>query len=193
MSAITIVQGHPDPEGNHLCHGMADAYASGARDGGHTVRLIDIARITFPLIRSEHDFVDVVPPDDIRDAQEAIRESEHLVFVYPLWLGTMPALMKGFLEQVFRYDFAFEPRDTGFFKKLLKGRSARIVVTMGMPVIAYRRFFGAHSLKSFERNILKFAGIKPVRESLYGMVDSADDDTRKSWLAELYQLGLDGN
>ena len=59
-------------------------------------------------------------------------------------------------------------------------------------MVAYRRFFGAHSLKSFERNILKLAGIKPVSESLYGMVDNVDDEKRKKWLSELYQLGLDG-
>jgi putative NADPH-quinone reductase len=191
MSEITIVQGHPDPEGRHLCHAMSDAYASGARDGGHSVKIIDVAKISFPLIRSEDDFVNHPPPPDIVDAQAAISESQHIVFVYPLWLGTMPALMKGFLEQVFRYGYALEDRGNGRFRKLLKGRSARIIMTMGMPVVAYRHFFGAHSLKSFERNILKFSGIKPVRESLYGMVDDASDEKRKEWLAELYKLGLE--
>ena len=143
MAQVTIIQGHPDPEGGHLCHAMADAYASGVADGGNDVRRIEVAKLEFPLIRSQHDFVDVEPPPVIRDAQQAILDA------------------------------------------------GRIVVTMGMPVFAYRRFFGAHSLKSFERNILKLSGIKPVRESLYGMVDQADDEKRKEWLAELYQLGLD--
>lgn len=191
MATVTIIQGHPDAQGKHLCHGLADAYVSGAGDGGHDVKRIEVAKLEFPLIRSEDDFVNVDPPACIVEAQQAISDSEHLVFVYPLWLGTMPALMKGFLEQVFRYGFALDTGEGGFPAKLLKGRSARIVVTMGMPVFAFRRFFGAHSLKSFERNILKISGVKPVRETLFGRVDAVSAAKRKEWLAELYQLGLE--
>jgi len=192
MATITIIQGHPDAAGGHLCHGLADAYASGAEDGGHTVHRIEVARLDFPLILSENDFVNVDPPACITDAQRMISDAEHLVFVYPLWLGTMPALMKGFLEQVFRYGFALDTEKSGFPGKLLKGRSARIVLTMGMPVVAYRRYYGAHSLKSFERNILKMSGISPVRESLFGMVDAVKPEKRKRWLSSLYELGLEG-
>ena len=114
------------------------------------------------------------------------------MLVYPLWLGTMPALLKAFLEQVFRYDFAFEKKPRGRFEKKLSGRSARIIVTMGMPALAYRWFFGAHSLKSLERNILKFSGIAPVRESLIGMIDKIDATRRDRWLARMRALGAAG-
>ena len=81
----------------------------------------------------------------------------------------MPALLKGFFEQVFRYGFAMTSgADDKMPKGLLKGKSARIVVTMGMPAIIYRWYFGAHSLKSLERNILKLSGIGPIKESLIG-------------------------
>ena len=77
----------------------------------------------------------------------------------------------------------------GFPKGKLAGRSARIVVTMGMPALAYRWWFGAHSLKNLERNILKFCGIKPIRSTLYGMVDQASDGKRQKWLTEMRELG----
>ena len=78
--------------------------------------------------------------------------------IYPLWLGTMPAALKALLEQSLRPDFAMDY--TGRWPAgRLKGRSARVVVTMGMPELAYRWWFGAHSLKSLERNVLKFVGI----------------------------------
>lgn len=121
-----------------------------------------------------------------------IRTSDHLVIIYPLWLGTLPAVLKAFLEQVFRYDFAFEPAAKGKFLKKLTGRSARVVITMGMPALAYRFFFGAHSLKSLERNILRFAGIAPVRESLFGMVENVNDATRRKWLKQMQALGARG-
>ncbi len=192
MKRIAIIQGHPDAEKTHLCHALADAYCAGAEGAGHQVRWIRIAELNFPLIRSRRDFEHGECPACIQEAQTAIQWSEHLLLVYPLWLGTMPALMKGFLEQVFRYDFAFEPKPKGRFEKKLTGRSARIVITMGMPALAYRWYFRAHSLKSLERNILKFAGIAPVRETLFGMVENADDKKRARWLDKMRALGAAG-
>ena len=58
--------------------------------------------------------------------------------------------------------------------------------------LAYRFYFGAHSLRSLERNILKFAGISPVRASLFGMVENASDARRKGWLDQVTRLGRAG-
>ena len=189
---ITVVQGHPDAAGGHLCHALAAAYRAGAEGAGFEVTELRVADLEFPLIRSREDFERGERPPCILDAQAAIRASAHLVLVYPLWLGTMPALLKGFLEQVFRYDFAFEPRPGGRFEKKLAGRSARVVVTMGMPALAYRWFYRAHSLRSLERNILKFAGIAPVRESLFGRVEDASAARREEWLSRMRSLGAKG-
>lgn len=122
MTTDSVIQGHPDLQGRHLCHGLADAYASG--DGGHEVKRIEVANLEFPLTRSEDDFDNVDPPACIVEARQAISESEHLVFVYPL--ATMPALMKGFLEQVFRYGLALDTSESGLPTKRLAGRSARM-------------------------------------------------------------------
>jgi putative NADPH-quinone reductase len=71
----------------------------------------------------------------------------------------------------------------------LKGRSARVVVTMGMPAPLYRWFFRAHSLRSLERNILAFCGIGPVRDSLIGMVEAGGPAKHQRWLATMRELG----
>ena len=167
---ILILLGHPDPAPERLCRALAEAYADGARGAGHEVRLIDIAKLDFPLLRTRDEFEKAAPSAAIKQAQDDMLWAQHLVIIYPLWLGTMPALLKGFLEQVGRPGFAFETTGRGW-KKLLKGRSARVVVTMGMPALAYRLYFGAHSLKSLERNILGFIGIAPIRETLIGLVE----------------------
>jgi putative NADPH-quinone reductase len=101
----------------------------------------------------------------------------------------MPAIVKGFLEQVLRPGFAFEANKRGWSPKL-RGKSARVVVTMGMPAAVYRWFFGAHGLKSLRRNILSFVGIRPVRATLLGLVESASPKRRARWLANLENLGL---
>ena len=186
---ITIIQGHPDPAGDRLCHALADAYAAGAQTAGHQVRRIEVAGLDFPLLRSQTDFALGQPPPGIAEAQSDIAWAQHLVIVYPLWLGTMPALLKGFLEQALREGFAFRFESGGRWARLLKDRSARIVVTMGMPAMAYRWLFGAHGLKMLERSILRFIGIGPIRESLFGMVERADETKRKSWLEKMRRLG----
>ena len=104
----------------------------------------------------------------------------------------MPALLKGFLEHVFRPGFAMDYRREGFPKRLLAGRSARIVVTMGMPVPLYRWYFGAYGVRAFERSMLSFAGIKPIRESLYGL-SHADDRKRALWLGDMRKHGGHGD
>lgn len=187
---IAIIQGHPDARGRHLCHALADAYAEGAQAAGHAVRRIEVGALAFPVIRTVEDWAKGQTPPDIRAAQEAIAWAGHLVIVYPLWLGTMPALLKAFLEQTARPGFAIAPEaGSRAWRKLLAGRSARVVVTMGMPALVYRWWFGAHSLKSLERNILNFIGIRPVRESLFGMVDAASDARRTRWLEKMRALG----
>ncbi|MBM3492472.1 MAG: flavodoxin family protein [Alphaproteobacteria bacterium] len=152
MTRIVLLQGHPDPAGGHLLHAMADAYAEGAAAAAYELRRVAVAGLAFPLLRTAGEFNDGQPPPAIAEAQSAIGWAEHLVIFYPLWLGGMPALLKGFLEQVMRPGFAFDPARKAFGGKLLGGRSVRIVLTMGMPALVYRCFFGAYSLKSLERN-----------------------------------------
>ena len=106
--------------------------------------------------------------------------------------GSMPALVKAFFEQAFRPGFAVTRGEMSLNPGLLKGKSVRIVVTMGMPALVYRWFFLAHSLKSLERNILKFAGLKPIRETLIGGVESIGDGKRKAWLETLRRFGREG-
>jgi putative NADPH-quinone reductase len=189
---IAIIQGHPDPSGQHLLHAMADAYAQGAIAAGHAARRIDVARLEFPLLRTQVEFETGILPAALVQAREDMRWAQHWLFLFPLWHGTMPALFKGFLEQIFRPGFAMEYGKTGFPKQLLAGRSARIVVTMGMPVLLYRWYFGAYGLRGFERSMLSFAGIKPIRESLYGL-SFANEGRRRRWIEEMRSHGARGD
>ena len=186
---ITIIQGHPTSGGGHFCHAVAAAYAKGARGAGHDVRTIDVATLDFQSLRSKEEWEAGLPPVPIVDAQRDIRWANHLVIVYPLWLGAMPGLLKIFLEQVLRPGFAMRLESPGHWTKLLSGRSARIVVTMGMPALVYRWWFGAHSLKSLKRSVLHFVGIRPCRHTLIGTIETMSEAKRRSWLDSLRALG----
>ena len=189
---IAIIQGHPDPDPARFCRALAAAYLDGAKAAGHSVTPIDLAALDFPLLGSAAEFEHGAIPESLKPAQAALLGAEHIVLVFPLWLGTMPALVKGFLEQVMRPGIAFRYQANGFPMKLMTGRSARLVVTMGMPVLAYRWWFRAHGLKGLERNVLGFVGIKPIAESLFGSVEAVSAEKRRRWLDQMRQLGTQG-
>jgi putative NADPH-quinone reductase len=189
---ILVIDGHPDASPERYCHALAQAYVEGAQSGGHSASLITLADCDVAFLRSQAEWRDGAPAPGIRTAQEAIGAADHVVIIYPLWLGAMPALLKAFFEQAFRPGFAVKAGEMGLRPGLLTGKSARIVVTMGMPAFIYRWFFFAHTLKSLERNILKFAGLGPIRATLIGGVESIGDARRKAWLETLRRLGREG-
>jgi putative NADPH-quinone reductase len=187
---VVIINGHPDAGHKHLGDALVAAYEAGAIAAGHEVRRVVVAELDFEILRSKDEWENGEPPPSIRQAQETIAWADHLVIFYPLWLGEMPALLKAFLEQVARPGFAFAKADSGRLgKKLLSGKSARIVVTMGMPALLYRWYYRAHGLKNLERNILGFVGIGPVDSTLLGLVEGGKAARREKWIAALRALG----
>jgi putative NADPH-quinone reductase len=104
---ILLIQGHPDASQRHLCHALEDAYVQGANAAGHEVQRINVATLDFPILRSQLEWEQGELPTGLAPAQDAIKWAEHMVLFFPLWLGDMPALLKGFLEQVARPGFAF--------------------------------------------------------------------------------------
>lgn len=190
---VLLIQGHPDAGQRHLCHGLEEVYGQGATAAGHEIKRIDVATLDFPLLRSQYEWEKGILPPALGEAQKAIAWSQHMVLFFPLWLGDMPALLKGFLEQVARPGFAFATEGKNpLAHKALTGKSARVVVTMGMPALLYRWYFRAHSIKSLERNILGFVGIDPVKTTLIGMTGEMKAETGKKWLSRLEKLGRQG-
>jgi putative NADPH-quinone reductase len=194
LKHIAVIQGHPDPQGRHYCHALADAYATGAHEAGHAVEMIDIAHLEFPFLRSRDDAEHGSVPDAIREAQAVLTRSDHIVVIYPVWNGAMPALLKGFLEQTFRSAFIFPDAKPGerlgfssYFsqRKALTGKSGRVIATMQMPAFVYRWYFHPHP----EQNTLRLGGIRPIRESLIGLVEAPDPRKRKQWLVRMRTLG----
>lgn len=188
MRRILILQGHPDPLPSRLCVALAKAYAEGAEAAGHRVTRLTVADLALPTRMTPEEFQRGPAPPAIAALQQVLREAEHWVVVYPLWLGDMPALLKGFFEQTLRPGFAFK-EGAGLSAGLLQGRSARIVVTMGMPGFVFRSWFLSASLRALRWNILNFVGLGPVRETVIGGVGGLSAPRAEAWLASMRRLG----
>ncbi len=188
MADITIIVGHPQRD--TYCEALADAYRRGAESAGHTVRLFRLAEMTFDPILHGGYREEQPLESDLQEAYASLSATDHWVFVFPLWCGDMPALLKGFFERILQPDLIKrQGTENAMNWKIFEKKSARIIMTMGMPVSIYRFWYGPHALKLLKNNILNFIGVKPVRETLLGMIAESSNDKRHQWLKQAEALG----
>lgn len=185
---ILIIQGNPDS--SSFCDALAKAYKKGAFGANAEVKEINIREIEFTFnLPFGYKNMDKLEPGLIK-AQELIQWANHLVFVYPTWWGTMPALLKGFIDRVFLPGFAFQYRKGSvWWDKLLKGKSARLIVTMDTPPWYYRLIYRCPGHNAMKKSTLEFCGVKPVRISSIGPIKHSKKSKRISWLNQVEKLG----
>lgn len=189
MARIAIIAGHV--KSPSFCEALAESYRDSAIAGGHNAEIFATARMNFdPILREGFSRIQALEPD-LDAAHAAIMAADHLVIIFPLWLGDMPAIMKGFFERVLQPDVV-PGAQTGQFVMPLKGKSARIIVTMGMPAFVYRWWFGPHAVQIVKRNILGFVGVRPVRTTVIGSIETVGNEGRKRWLARVADFGRGG-
>ena len=190
MAKIAIVVGNPMHDS--YSEALGAAYRRGAESGGHQANLFMLGRMNFDAILREGYRREQALEPDLAEARAAFVACDHVVVIFPLWCGDMPAILKGFFERILQPDLLAIQKSGGKASwKVFKGKSARVIMTMGMPGIVYRWYYGAHALKLFKRNIMNLLGIHPVRSTIYGMIEAGGDDKRKQWLVEVEALGLE--
>jgi putative NADPH-quinone reductase/1,4-dihydroxy-2-naphthoate octaprenyltransferase len=178
---VLIVVGHP--RAGSLSQALAGAYGAGARRAGIEVQELDLAALEFdPNVRTR-EFGEQVVEDDLRRAQALIAWADHLVFVYPTWWGTMPALLKAFLDRALAPGFAFRESANPGYVPLLTGKTAELLTTMDTPRWVWRWIYGAPGDKAMARAILGFCGIEVARIARFGPVNRSTLGQRRDWLA----------
>lgn len=184
---ILVILGHPAHDS--LCKALAEAYAAAAGERGHEVELLRLGELDFdPMLHEGYARIQPLEPD-LEHAQAAIARAEHLVFVFPVWWGSVPALLKGFLDRVLLPGFAFRYRDGALFpEQLLKGRSADLLVTMDTPPWYFRWIYRMPAIHQMRRTTLEFCGIRPVRTLMMGPVKDSAAPQWTRWLAQARAL-----
>ena len=177
------------PKKDSFCHALAEAYSQGARSKGHVVRQLRLGEMQFdPILREGYEQSQNLEPD-LLEAQRLIHWAEHLVFVYPVWWGGIPALLKGFFDRTFLPGFAFKYRNRSqLWDKLLSGRTAHLMVTMDTPPWYFRWFYRMPGLQQMRRTTLAFCGIKPLRTLTFGPVLDASEERKADWLMQAQYL-----
>ena len=159
---ILVVNSHPSRT-SFTC-ALAESYADGVRKAQGNVQVIHLGELKFdPSLHQGYRKVMPLEPD-LNEAQRLIQEANHLVFFYPQWWGSAPAVLKGFIDRIFLPGFAFQYHAKGsLWDKLLKGRSAEIWLLSDSPWIWYFFKYGNSAVKWLKSATLEFSGIRPVQ------------------------------
>ncbi|MDY7992357.1 NAD(P)H-dependent oxidoreductase [Paenibacillus polymyxa] len=185
---ILVIQGNP--AAGSYGEALAQSYVKGAKAAGAEVRLLQLSELDFNpnLLGGYRNKLPLEP--DLIQAQESIKWAEHLVFVFPIWWGSLPALMKGFIDRTFMPGFAFKyQKGKPLPDKLLKGRTARLITTMDGPHWYYRFFQGQPGHRMMKDSTLHLCGVKPVHSTAIDLMNKLSDQQRNDWLSKVEQLG----
>lgn len=182
---IAVVNTHPNPDS--FTYSLREAIVGKLQEMGHQVQDRDLYTLQFNPVLSLEEYTATMTgefQEDVKVEQEYIEWADYLIFIYPLWWGTLPALLKGYIDRVFAYGFAYQ-MDDGDVKKLLTGKKAILFTTMGNSDGHYRevQMYDAMN-KTVDEGIFEYVGIEVLEHKYFASVTSVDDETRKQMLEE---------
>lgn len=175
---IYLLLGHPDTASFNGA--LANAYEDAARAAGHTVRRQNLGDMDFdPILHKGYSVIQPLEPDLVA-AQENILWCDRWVIFYPVWWGSVPALLKGFFDRTLLPEFAFRYHDDDpMWDSLLKGRSGEIFTTSDSPniwtLLAYRN----SDVATVKTATMKFCGLKPVKVTRFDRIKDSNEETRQ--------------
>ncbi|UII76246.1 NAD(P)H-dependent oxidoreductase [Flagellimonas sp. HMM57] len=185
---IALIVGHPDKESYN--YALAQAYKKGAQASGFEIQEIVIQDLKFnPNLQFGYRKRTELEPDLLK-SQEILKWASHLVWVYPVWWGSVPAIMKGFLDRILLPGFAFNKRKNSiWWDKLFTGKTARIICTLDQPGWYYKWFYASPSHKAMKKLTMNFVGVKKVGITTIGPIRLSKEAFREKWLKKVKKLG----
>jgi NAD(P)H dehydrogenase (quinone) len=188
MKNIVIINGHPNSESFNSA--LAEAYKQGAKTTNASIEEINIRELQFNpnLVFGYQKRTELEP--DLLDAIDKIKKADHLVWVFPMWWYGYPAIMKGFIDRTFLPGITFDFKEgKALPEKLLKGKTARIIITSDTPKWYDSLFMKSPAINQFKKGTLQFCGINPVKVTYLSVVKNATISQRKKWLEGVTILG----
>ncbi|WP_299256173.1 NAD(P)H-dependent oxidoreductase [uncultured Aquimarina sp.] len=188
MKKTLIINGHPDKESFN--YALSDAYKKGAISSGADIKEINIRELNFnPNLQFGYRKRMELEPDLIA-AQEKLIWANHIVWVYPVWWSSVPAIMKGFLDRILLPGFAFKKKENSLLAdKCLTGKSARIICTLDQPPWYYSLVYKSPSHNAIKKGTLHYIGVKKARIITIGPIRLSKEKFRTKWLNKVEKLG----
>lgn len=184
---VLVIVGHPS--NGSFTAALADAYVQSAQAAHHTVKLLRLADLSFdPILHGSNPHAQALEPD-LLAAQESIVWAHHVVWVFPVWWGGVPALLKGFLDRAFISGYAYKfNKGSPLPVPLLKGRTSHMVVPLDTPPWYYRWVYRMPAIHQMEKTTLEFCGLRPVKTLMLGPIIHSTLTQREQMLEKVAKL-----
>ncbi|HSV43327.1 MAG TPA: NAD(P)H-dependent oxidoreductase [Candidatus Bathyarchaeia archaeon] len=183
---VLMIYAHPNPKSFN--HAIFETAQKKLQEWGHEVKVRDLYALDFDPVLSGSDLAGFragKTPDVIRAEQEFIAWAEVIVFIHPVWWTGLPAILKGYIDRVLSFGFAYMI-DKGGVKGLLKGKKVVIINTTGSPVDYYQQIGMVDALKkTSDQGIYAFCGLEVIDHLFFGSVPSVSDEVRRQYLVDL--------
>ncbi|MGL5546467.1 MAG: NAD(P)H-dependent oxidoreductase [Tannerellaceae bacterium] len=184
-----IVYAHPNPKS--FCRAIVDKILDILEMNGDEVAVSNLYEIDFNPVLGHRDFEAIAQGttlQDVEDEQRLVEWADQITFIYPIWWAGMPAILKGYIDRVFTYDFAYRMTEHGA-EGLLTGKNVIIINTMGTPNEVYEKSGMIQALKkTSETGIFNFCGMTVVDHVFLGSIPSSSFELRLEILENLYKL-----
>jgi NAD(P)H dehydrogenase (quinone) len=180
-----IVYAHPG--GPSFCHAILERAVATLQEEGHEVVVRDLYAAGFNPVLSRDEIAGAVPPD-VRAEQFFVRAAEVITFIYPVWWTNMPAVLKGYFDRVFAYDFAYTML-RGAPAGLLTGKKVIVINTQSSSTEAYRASGMIAAMHTVvDDGIFGLCSMEVVEHRIFPEVTVVDEITRVSYLAEVARI-----
>jgi NAD(P)H dehydrogenase (quinone) len=184
---ILIITAHPSNNG--FTHRIANAYYKKALELNHDVEMLDLYKsprqgfLTFDDKQEAHDLEET----KLRNFYQAkITKADELVFVHPMWWGSMPAIMKNWIDVNFSGGFSHTYKE-GKPVPLLTAKRAKVFITSDAPSFLYWLLFKPYAV-IWVFIILRFVGIKTDCVKLYGNKRKRSEEENLAFLDKVKGL-----
>ncbi|QII48062.1 NAD(P)H-dependent oxidoreductase [Bacillus paralicheniformis] len=182
-----VIYAHPNP--NSFNGAILNQVIKALEDGKHSYDVIDLYKDRFDpvlLFDDKKRRSDMKRDPETAEYRRIIKNADHLIFIYPLWWGGMPAIMKGFIDRVFAAGEAYTYQGK-LPKGLLKARTASVYYTADAPSWYLRFWRRDADWVTVKDVVLKFCGVRRVKRLLFAGVKDSSEEKRTQWLDRVYR------
>ena len=188
---VLVVYAHPNPQSYN--HAVLEAFTKGLKEAGHTFEVDDLYASEFaPCFKVEDyaQFTGGQMPKDVLDEQAKVAKAEALVFIYPVWWWSVPAILKGWFDRVLSCGFAYKITESEEIEGLLKHKKALLINSTMSPEAYYKDSGVEDAMKKLMDNATfkEICGIQNLEHVFLYAVDF-DAEARKRYLELAYRLG----
>jgi putative NADPH-quinone reductase len=189
MKILAII-GHQNP--GSFCHAIAKTAIEELQSLGHEVIFHDLYQERFdPILPHAEIPKDAVLDPVVEKHCDEVAAAAGYLIVHPNWWAQPPAILKGWLDRVFRQGVVYHFGDKGAVIGHLTGKTAVVITTSNTPREAELELFGDPLENLWNACVFKFCGVEDFFRRNFESIILSTPEQRTGWLAEVRQIVRD--